>query len=296
MKKRINIPVKYIVIIIALLLILLYIAYRYSRIEHFNSNNDKIAFCFLTMGAVNKYNIWDKFFENVDKSKYNIYMNPKNSENVNESWRKYILPNTIKDTAWGSIKLVEATLNMFKQACELDKDNKYFILVTDSCIPVHNFDYIYDKIINGKSTLYKLVDENDDYHLKHRYDALSDDGKKAIEYKNFKKSLQFVVLMRDDIEKILKPENNRIDWFKNVNCSDEHYFPNMSEYLKLPYKNEKVTFVNWKDKSPNLNYSPFPKTYETLTDDDINNIRNDGYLFMRKVVPETQVNINTLLS
>ena len=102
----------------------------------------KIAFCFLSYGNLNQSNIWKHFF--INNSEYNIYIHNKNP--ITDDFKKYSIPNII-NTKWGDISLVKATIELLKEAYKCE-DNHYFILLSDSCIPLHNFNYIYDKIIN----------------------------------------------------------------------------------------------------------------------------------------------------
>ena len=100
-----------------------------------------IAFMFLTIGDLKQEYYWKKLFENVPKNLYNIYVH--NKEEVKSEWlQQYTLKDDEKiDTHWGSITLVKATLILIKKALE-NKDNQRFILLSDSCLPFHSFDYI----------------------------------------------------------------------------------------------------------------------------------------------------------
>src|SRR4029078_5027143 len=48
-------------------------------------------------------------------------------------------------TKWGDISLVEAESELYKAALK-DKSNAYFILLSDTCVPVRSFNYIYNRI------------------------------------------------------------------------------------------------------------------------------------------------------
>jgi hypothetical protein len=39
----------------------------------------KIAFLFFIYDTINNYTLWEYFFNNIDKSKYNIYIHYKNN-------------------------------------------------------------------------------------------------------------------------------------------------------------------------------------------------------------------------
>jgi len=49
----------------------------------------KIAFCFLTYDNIIRNDIWNNFFENVDKNKYMVYIHPKNIINISNNTSNY---------------------------------------------------------------------------------------------------------------------------------------------------------------------------------------------------------------
>ena len=103
-------------------------------------NHQKIAFCFLTIGDINHHEIWYEFFKN-NKDKISIYVHPKHKDLVKSFFKDYIIKENIK-TGWGNISLVDATNLLIKNAL-IDYNNYKIILVSDSCIPIKSFDYIY---------------------------------------------------------------------------------------------------------------------------------------------------------
>ena len=88
-----------------------------------------------------------------------------NKDKFTGEFNKYCIENKV-DTSWGDISLVKATLNLFKEAFN-NKDNRYFILLSDKCIPLYSESQIYDKVITTNDNIilrYKLHRE--------RYDSL----------------------------------------------------------------------------------------------------------------------------
>ncbi|MBA0835967.1 hypothetical protein Goarm_008215 [Gossypium armourianum] len=77
------------------------------------SADSKIAFLFLTPGTLPFELLWDKFFR-VD---------------------------------WGKISMVDAERRLLAHAL-LDPDNLQFVLLSDSCVPLHNFDYVYNYLMH----------------------------------------------------------------------------------------------------------------------------------------------------
>lgn len=212
----------------------------------------KIAFCFLTNKNINNVNLWKQFF--INNNNYNIYIH--NKEHFDNYFTKYIIPSKI-DTKWGDISLVKATLLLFEEAFK-DNENEYFILLSESCIPLHNFDYIYNKINLNNSSIINTFNEN--------------------------KQHQWVLLKRDLLEWFLN--NKYLEEFNDFKPPDEYYFINLIKKFNLQEKFKindiPLTFVNWKDLSDNPKYRILPKTYDSLNNTEYNYIVSKKYLFARK--------------
>ena len=148
--------------------------------------------------------------------KYNFYIH--NKENFSGVFEKFCIKDKV-DTKWGEISLVKATLNLFKEAL-IDKENEYFILLSDKCIPLYDSDKIYDKVreINNNIILninYKDGFNNDykdrfnnDYKdgfnndSRERFDLLAD--KTFFDKNKFTKQYQWMLLKRDTVKFLLK--------------------------------------------------------------------------------------------
>lgn len=213
----------------------------------------KIAFCFLTCKNLNNPVLWKHFFTNNEK--FNIYIH--NKEEINDEYGIYSIPNKI-DTKWGDISLVKATMILFEEAFK-NKENEYFLLLSESCIPLHNFNFIYDKIINKNGSIINIFESKDKNH-------------------------QWILLKRDLLEWFIN--NKCFDDYKDFKTPDEFYFIDLINKNNLRNKFKiydiPLTFVNWKDLSSNPKYRISPKTYDNLNNKEYNNIVANKYLFARK--------------
>ena len=257
-----------------------------------NKSNKKIAFCFLTIDNLNQSNVWDEFFKG-NEDRYSIYIHPKNPEKVNKSYKKYVIENLI-ETRWGDTSLVQATFNLFKTAYQ-DENNKICILVSDSCIPLYNFDYIYNKLINDYNCSNVLsLKYSPESEMRKRYNALYKNNPNFLKFEEFKKCSQWCVINRETVKFII--ENNYLHYYKGMFASDEHYFINLFDKYNISYKTFNVTFdnwtqlTNWKDPEKTKKYKRLPKTYEEVNKNEIQEARDTQALFFRKVVPDTTVN------
>lgn len=99
---------------------------------------EKIALCFLTYDNLSQPKLWENFIN----TKYNIYIH--NKYKFTGVFEQYCINNKV-ETKWGHISLIKATLNLFKEAFQTD-ENKFFVLLSDKCIPLYNPDVLHKKI------------------------------------------------------------------------------------------------------------------------------------------------------
>lgn len=259
----------------------------------------KIAFCFLTYDNLNHPNLWNKYLKNNEKF-CNIYIHNKNEfiDNKNNFQNK-CLKNTIS-TKWGHISLVKATLLLFNEALK-DEENEYFILLSNSCIPLIKFSELYNYLSKTDSNILK----SRTYKHLNRWNSIY--NKKVITRSNFKKQHQWCCLKRETVLFFL---NNTyfLNYFGiNSEIPDEHYFITIIEMFKIPYKDQLMTYVDfdnysktdknflkinnsdmfckWKNNLKNGSVNPHPKYFKNLTNDLILDIKkkNPNILFMRKI-------------
>ena len=242
----------------------------------------KIALCFLTYGNLSKTNLWETFIN----SKYNIYIH--NKENFSGVFEKYCIKDKV-DTKWGDISLVKATLNLFKEAF-IDKENEYFILLSDKCIPLYDSDEIYDRVrkINNNIILKNISKDrlsnnslkgfDNDYRK--RFDLLAD--KTFFDKNKFCKQYQWMLLKRDTVKFFIENDYTHI-FGNNFFAPDEHYFINIINKFNISYVDKIITYVNWNEFSDSIFFRLKPKTYLKLTDEMIKNILKFDTLFMRKI-------------
>ncbi len=233
----------------------------------------KLAFLFLTKGNHSCEVAWNLFFKNVDVSKYSLYNHPK-SQPTQPFLKNNIIHHTTP-TQWGDISLVKATL-LLLQAAYTDTKNSYFILVSDSCIPVVDFQTLYYKLhSNNKSYLYyRHIGNRLD-----RYQKLSAVVRNKLAFHHFYSQHQWMILYRPHVK--LAIDNNLISDFRWVHACDEHYFVSLFYLLgvlKREFINQKTTYCDWSDVT-----AMHPKTYTTITKAIINTAHRHQTFFIRKI-------------
>ena len=212
-------------------------------------NLPNIAFCFLVYSSVQHEKIWEQFFSQDTMGTANIYSHIKN---VNYNTQNWLLPgkSTTVKTEWCNENLIKAFCKMLKKALK-QSENKYFCLLSGSCIPLQKYNDIYTDIT--KTT------------------------KSRMNYWNCKKSVkpllaasQWVILNREcatDLLELYNSKNTKAISFlqeiksitkENVrlnlqnHCPDELYPINWFKKLygnKLSTKiiNQETTYALWED-------------------------------------------------
>ena len=232
-----------------------------------------IAFCFLTYDFIVRYDIWNLFFKDIDVEKYRVFIHPKHHfHHVKYNFHYQIVKNRIPTNRKDNIDIVRATLRLLKETYEYDNKITHFIFLSQSCIPLYNFDKLYSLIKLFPESVISSIDNNQ----KNRYINLSDNLKKYINYNNFVKQQPNMILIREDVENLIK--YNLTYEFQNMICPDEHYFINvLNNIFKKKIIKRQTHFCNYDlEKTQGLEFYNIDKKL-------IEKIRNYGFLFMRKV-------------
>lgn len=246
----------------------------------------KIAFCFLTYDSIIRYDIWNNFFKNINPEKYVVFIHPKNIINFNMySFHYNIVKNRVATSSKDNINIVKATIKLLEETYNYENNISHFIFLSQSCIPIYSFDLLYNIIIQFPNSVISHINNN----KKDRYYQLSNNIKKYIKYSDFVKQQPNMILIRDDVEQLIKI--NFIEYFNNMICPDEHYFINvLLNILKKNIIKKQVTFCN----------NDFSKTqaleFKNVNQIFINSIRKYGFLFMRKVNKNSIIDSDFLFS
>lgn len=298
---------KYLLILIISILVsyLLYFIYNksvYRKIffikEHFQ-NNDKIAFCFLTVGDIKQSKVWEKFFKN-NMNKCSIYVHPKFKAQVCPFFKRFII-NKIIPTSWGHVSLVDATNIMISKALK-NPDNKKIILVSDSCIPIKKFDYIYNIVLKDNKSWFNYYKPNtfqgsrehlrrinslnkilkNDAHINEQWMVL--DRKHATLLNNninLMKYFRVPRLIPDEIYYITALHHLN----KNIKHELKYGIRNRRNYLRHEY----VTFAKWYDEKTRRWQIKHPIEFDKMNMYDINSMKYSKALFARKFSPNSNI-------
>ncbi|CAN1825499.1 Glycosyltransferase BC10 [Linum perenne] len=277
------------------------------------SKNPKIAFMFLTPNVLPFEKLWEKFFEGHEE-RFTIYIHSSRNKPVHTS--RYFAGRDIHSdkVEWGKISMVDAERRLLAHAL-LDPDNHQFILLSDSCVPLRTFNYVYNFLMfTNVSYIDSYVDPGP--HGNGRY---SEHMSPEVHYADFRKGAQWfsmkrqhaIIVMADSLyyrkfRLYCRPNMN------GKNCyADEHYLQTFFTMID-PHGIAKwsVTHVDWSEgKWHPRSYRAGDITYNFLKNLTVclsfiyflkyeykkttwrpclwNGVKRPCYLFARKFYPET---------
>ncbi|RDX84003.1 hypothetical protein CR513_35010, partial [Mucuna pruriens] len=277
------------------------------------SKKSKIAFMFLSPGSLPFEKLWDKFFRG-HEGRFSVYVHASKTKPVHVS--RYFVNRDIRSdlVIWGKISMVDAERRLLANALQ-DPDNQHFVLLSDSCVPLYHFDYIYNY----------LIFKDPGPHGNGRY---SDRMLPEVEVKDFRKGAQWFSMKRQHAI-IVMADSLYYSKFRSYcqpglegrNCiADEHYLPTFFQMVDPGgIANWSITHVDWSERKWHpKSYRAQDVTYELLkniTSIDVsvhvtsdekrevqswpclwNGIQKPCYLFARKFTPETLNNLLRLFS
>lgn len=220
-----------------------------------------VAYLFLVYDKLHP--IWKLWFPNNEN---NIYVHSK-YELINENIRINQIERI--ETQWGHISLVEAMLQLLKNAM-INESITHFVFLSGNCIPIFNYYYTTDRILHM---------EKSNIHLFHKrnkkgiHNAFND---------SFIRHSQWCIFIRNDVDKILSESYTHL--FTSVAIPDENYFGTLLNYYNVSFDSSVTTYVNWHKKIKKIN-GKSPYMYRYITDDLIYDIlqHHNNSLFIRKV-------------
>ncbi|KAL5974161.1 hypothetical protein ACLOJK_030824 [Asimina triloba] len=183
------------------------------------------------------------------EDKYTIYVHASREKPQHTS--PLFLDREIRSekVVWGKISMVDAEKRLLANALQ-DADNQHFVLLSDSCVPLQNFEYVYRYLLE---TNISFVDcfEDPGPHGTGRY---SEHMLPEVEKKDFRKGAQWFTLKRQHAVLLM---------------ADSLYYNKFKHYCKMVdpkgISNWSVTHVDWSEgKWHPKAYRAQDVTYELL--------------------------------
>ncbi|CAA2993801.1 Glycosyl transferase, family 14 [Olea europaea subsp. europaea] len=265
--------------------------------------NPKIAFLYLARRDLPLDFLWGSFFENADEAKFSIYIHSEPGFAFDESTTRSSffynrqLKNGIK-VVWGEASMIEAERLLLDAALE-DPANQRFVLLSDSCVPLYNFSYIYNYLMaSPKSFVDSFLDKkNERYNPK--MSPVIPQGK-------WRKGSQWIALIRSHAEVIVDDEvvfpvfkkfckrrppvdvsygKHNLKLQKQHNCiPDEHYVQTLLAMNNLEAQLERrtVTYTVWNlsaTKMDNKGWHPLTFSYADAGTQHIKRIKDINHVY-----------------
>ena len=243
----------------------------------------KIAFCFLIYDIINHEELWNIFFQNVDTNKYTIYIHYKFNKPL-KYFENYKLNNCI-ETNYADITIVKAQNLLLQRALD-NSDNQLFIFISDSCIPLKSFEYIYENL-NEKYSYFNIQPQSQCF-------PRCDDTLKFIDKKYIQKSSQWCILNRKHTE-LMVNNSDYIEWFNySSTIPDEHcyitniFYNNLQDEIitTTNLSNNATTFTNWEGMDYKYPSQKGLKNYSFIIENELLYLLNSKCFFGRKFLKE----------
>ncbi|CAN8258565.1 unnamed protein product [Cochlearia groenlandica] len=205
----------------------------------------KMAFMFLTKGPLPFAPLWERFFKG-HEGLYSIYVHtlPSYRPNFSSSSVFYRRQIPSQPVAWGEMNMCEAERRLLANAL-LDISNEWFVLLSESCIPLRGFDFIYNYVSRSKYSFMGSVDEDGPYGRGRYSYAMGPE----VRLRQWRKGSQWFEINRQFALDIVEDTvyYNKFKEFCRPPCYvDEHYFPTMLSILYPDLlANRTLTWTDW---------------------------------------------------
>ncbi|XP_008790242.2 glycosyltransferase BC10-like [Phoenix dactylifera] len=205
----------------------------------------KIAFMFLTRGPLPLSPLWEKYFKG-HKGLYSIYIHalPSYQGNFTSDSVFYRRQIPSKVSEWGQMSMCDAERRLLANAL-LDLSNEWFVLLSESCIPLSNFSIAYQYLMRSRHSFIGAMDDPGPFG-RGRYDL---NMAPEVNITQWRKGSQWFAVSRKPAVSMVKDTTYypKFEKFCKPNCYvDEHYFPTMLT-IESPHllANRTITWVDW---------------------------------------------------
>lgn len=246
----------------------------------------KVALCFIISyeQILHKENIWRKWIE-YNKDIVNVYFHYKDIKRIQSEWIKsHCIPSPNPTTYY---HVVPAYMSILSYAFQHDIDNKWFCLLTDSCVPIihpNKFRFLFLNTYQASIFEWKPAYWNIDIHLRANLRSLSKEYHLA--------NTPWFIFSRDHVHKSILFMVKKNDIYQKVckgGLANESLFAIILQTfneLRNPFTliNCSSTIMDW----TRMSNATSPHVFKEGTQDDVvfikNQLTKNKYsIFLRKV-------------
>lgn len=210
----------------------------------------KVAFMFLSRGPLPLLPFWERFFKG-NEELYTIYVH------AHPGFTLVVPPSSVfygrqipsKEARWGDITMCDAERRLLANAL-LNFENERFILLSETCIPIHAFPIVYNHLIFSRTSFVSAFDDHGPFG-RGRY---NNNMEPLVRLEQWRKGSQWFEVSRKLAIHIVSDTSyySKFKEFCKPACYvDEHYLPTMlSIESGLEIANRSVTWVDWSRGGP----------------------------------------------
>ncbi|XP_068658087.1 glycosyltransferase BC10-like [Aristolochia californica] len=264
----------------------------------------KIAFLFLARSNLPLDFVWHFFFQNADEGTFSIYIHSEPRFVLDESTTKssffYGRQLTKRvHVAWGESSMIKAERLLFEAALQ-DPANRRFILLSDSCIPLHNFSYVYNYLMSSSKSFVDSFLDTKEGRYNPKMSPIIPKGK-------WRKGSQWITLIRKHAEIVLADDvvfpifrkhckrRPALDLGGNLiaqrvaqkehNCiPDEHYIQTLLAMSELEDELERrtITYTSWNESATEMEgnrWHPMKFGYNDASPEHIKQIKDINHVY-----------------
>ncbi|MQL85523.1 hypothetical protein Taro_018042 [Colocasia esculenta] len=163
----------------------------------------KIAFLFIARNRLPLDVIWDAFFKDDKEGRFSIFVHSRPGFLFNKATTRsaYFYGRQVNDSVqvdWGESSMIQAERILLKNALR-DPSNRRFAFVSDSCIPLYNFSYIYDYIMSSSNSFVDSFADTKEGRYNPKMHPI-------IPVHNWRKGSQWAVLIRKHAKVVVRDE------------------------------------------------------------------------------------------
>ncbi|KAK4790983.1 hypothetical protein SAY86_031396 [Trapa natans] len=281
-----------------------------------SSSSLKIAFLFLTNSDLHFSPLWQRFFrDGRSRSLFNIYVHADPSANISlppagSVFHGRLIPS--KRTSRASPTLISATRRLLAAAILDDPANFYFAVLSQYCIPLHSFDYVYRSLVISTTFDSSIaIAESAQHGVRLRYNSYIEVLDRSsrlwkryiargryvmlpeVPFDKFRVGSQFFTLTRLHALMVVRDRSLwrkfKLPCYREDACfPEEHYFPTLlSMKDRHGLTGYTLTAVNW---TGTVNGHPHTYGPREVSPELIQRLRDskhsESYLFARKFSPD----------
>jgi hypothetical protein len=232
----------------------------------------KIAYCFLVYDTIVPYSIWNAYFESASLDRFCVFIHAKYvAKSIPYTFPYQQIENPVHTVDKSHISIVEATLALWRRAL-MDKEVSHLVFLSQNCVPLYSFEVLNACMLSLPYSVLSCIPGN----KKERHAQLHSSMQKRIPYTSFVKQQPNMILTRRDAERFVKYPLTR--YFSSMQCPDEHYFINvMTSVFRQKCFLRQTHYCN-----PDVRRTQ-AVVFDQITDSFLRRIRQEGFLFLRKV-------------